>query len=281
MRKIKKRFSVILCTALVLCTGLMTALAPNPGDKGSVDIPILMYHSLLKDKARWNSYVISPDEFERDLIYLNESGYSTVFISQLSEYVYKGTPLPENPVVITFDDGNYNNYSYAFELLKKYNCKMVLSPIISCVQQYSEAQEISPTYGYCGWEQLKEMQTSGLVEIQNHSWDLHRTSGRLGAMQIAGESNADYAEAVGSDIQKAQNMIFDMLGVSPQCFTYPFGAYNAQGEALIKELGFVCSLSCTQKTSTVVRGNPESLYNLGRFLRDNSHSAELILTQNN
>ena len=271
-------FSVMVWIILVLIVGLvMTALMPASKQAESVRIPILMYHSLLKDEARWNDYVISPDEFERDLIYLTKNGYHTVFISDLINYVKKGAPLPENPVVITFDDGNYNGYSYAFELLKKYDCKMVMSPIASLVQEYSDKEDISPSYGYCNWTQLREMQESGLVEIQNHSWDMHKASGRIGISQLSGESNSEYMKTVGADIEKAQEQIEINLGTRPRCFTYPFGAYNEQSELLIKNLGFESSLSCMQTTSEITKNDPESLYNLGRFLRDNKHSAQMLL----
>ena len=69
----KRLFSVTVCIILVLITGLvMTALMPATQVE-SVKVPILMYHSLLRDEARWNDYVISPDEFERDLIYLTKT----------------------------------------------------------------------------------------------------------------------------------------------------------------------------------------------------------------
>lgn len=260
----------------------MLALKPaNTDDNPEVKIPILMYHSLLKDKSRWNDYVISPDKFEDDLIYLKDNGYNTVFLSQVVDYVQNGTPLPENPIVLTFDDGYYNNYSYALDLLKKYNAKAVISPIVSSTQEFSDIIDISPYYGHCSWSDLKEMLDSGHFEIQNHSFDLHSTTGRLGVSQKNKESVEDYFATVKPDIEKAQNYISQNLGVTPQCFTYPFGAYNEESEKMIKELGFVCSLSCTQKISTVKMYDNDSLFLLGRFLRDNNHSAEYLLTHNN
>ena len=38
-----------------------------------VRLPVLMYHSLLKDPAMQNSYVISPKLFEQDLKYLKKT----------------------------------------------------------------------------------------------------------------------------------------------------------------------------------------------------------------
>ena len=50
-------------------------------------------------------------------------------MADVIDFVLNGTPLPEKPVMLTFDDGYYNDYVYAYPLLKKYNSKMVFSPI--------------------------------------------------------------------------------------------------------------------------------------------------------
>ena len=95
----------------------------------AVQVPIIMYHGLLKEEKKQGRYVISPDLFEQDLKYLQENGYTTIVMADLLEYVYNGKDLLVNPVMITFDDGYYNNYLYAYPLLKQYNSRMVLSPI--------------------------------------------------------------------------------------------------------------------------------------------------------
>ena len=112
--------------AVILCFGIYFAavLASEPD---GVALPVIMYHSVLKDGARIGKYVVSPDSFEHDLAFLKDNGYETVSISDLTDFVYEGKKLPEKPVMITFDDGYYNNLVYAAPLLEKYNMKAVIS----------------------------------------------------------------------------------------------------------------------------------------------------------
>ena len=85
----------------------------------TVKVPIIMYHGLIKDSSLQTEYFISPDRFEEDLKYIKENGYTPVFMSDLIDFVYENKPLPEKPVVLSFDDGYYNNYCYAYPLLKE------------------------------------------------------------------------------------------------------------------------------------------------------------------
>lgn len=87
--------------------------------KERIDVPILMYHNICKSGGRTGRYIISVTEFENDLKFIAENGYTTVVMQDLIDYVYNGKKLPKKPVVLTFDDGYFNNYAYAFPLLEK------------------------------------------------------------------------------------------------------------------------------------------------------------------
>ena len=112
-------FALVMLGVLVFCSLLggtaLGVLAPA-GEEGIV-LPIIMYHSILRDNARTGQYVITPARLEQDMLYLRERGYTTVGVNDLIEYVYNGVPLPEKPVMLTFDDAYYNNLTYLEPLL--------------------------------------------------------------------------------------------------------------------------------------------------------------------
>ena len=96
-------------------------------------------------------YVLSPIELEKDIVYLKNNGYEAVFVSQLIDYVENGTELPEKPVIISFDDGDYNNLTYVLPLLKKYSFKATISIVGKYSEIACEEAEPSPSYSYLDW----------------------------------------------------------------------------------------------------------------------------------
>lgn len=244
----------------------------NADAEDAVKLPIVMYHSLLKDKAYHGEYVISPDDFESDLKYLIDHGYETILIQDLINYT-KGGTLPEKPVLITFDDGYYNNYLYGMEIAQRLNCKFVVSPIATVSELFTASPDENAYYSHLTWAMLKEMSDSGLVEVQNHSYDMHTIGSRKGVRQKKGESNDDYARAISEDLLKAQDEIEKHIGKRPTSFAYPFGAVSKSTPEIIKSLGFSATLTSAEKISTISR-DPDSLYDLGRFVRPAGISSE-------
>lgn len=238
-----------------------------------ISLPILMYHGVLKDPKYQGKYVVSPKTFEEDLKYLTENGYTTVVVQDLINYVEQGTPLPEKPVMITFDDGYYNNYLYAYPLLKQYQCKAVISVIGIYSEKFSQSGDFNPFYSHLSWDQIREMSQSGWVEIQNHSYNLHKNVSTIGAKKLRGESLSSYRNRISSDLEKCQTLLRENAGINATAFTYPFGAVSNDSVQILKDAGFSATLSCEEKINHISR-NPECLIRLGRFLRPSGKSSE-------
>ena len=139
--------------------------------------------------------------------------------------------------MLTFDDGYYNNYLNAYPLLQKYQMKAVISIIVGETDKYSELDENKENYSHITWDMINEMMESGLIEIQNHTYNLHKTGNpRRGAAQRKDETTEQYFAAVGADLQKAQDRIEEMTGWRPNTFTYPFGSYSRHSQELLEQL---------------------------------------------
>lgn len=264
---------VALCTALAFTQALVADWQPvDPAnvDARDIPLPIVMYHGISEDPAACGDYVISPSQFEADLRYLQQAGYTTVTVADLIAYVDEGAPLPERAVMLTFDDGYYNNFLYAYPLLKRYGMRAVISPIARWSEFYSDNadQQDRPAYSHITWEQMRQMTADGTVEIQCHSYDMHYNDGahRKGASRKNGESGDQYRAALQQDVTRALELMRAEAGVTPTAFAYPFGAISKQTDEVLREMGFRATLGCESRMNYITR-DADCLYRLGRFLR--------------
>lgn len=241
-------------------------------EAGSVQLPVIMYHSILKDEARAGPYVLSPSALEADLDYLQHNGYETVTISELVDFVDGKGELPEKPVLITFDDGFYNNYLYAYPLLAERDMQAVVSVIGEQTALYTENGQENAYWSYLSAGRLVEMQESGVFEIGNHSFDLHDDSVRKGCLKKRGESLSQYRQMLAEDTRQAQTYLAESGLTPPLCYAYPYGAYSEETEGILKELGFRCTLSCEERQNIISPGDPDCLYLLGRYNRPSGMS---------
>lgn len=273
-------FILVLFLSLTIYTKINTDnIIETNQDEVGIKVPIIMYHGISKNNNLLGNYVISYDEFESDLKYLSENNYNTIVISDLINYIEKKIPLPKNPIILTFDDGYYNNYLYAKPLLEKYNFKAIISPIIYYSEFYSKNPNNNPNYSHCTWDNLKEMMNSGTFEIQNHSYNSHKNSNnRNGIKKNSSETLDEYREFINGDVMKAQDMIKQNLNYTPIAVTYPFGATNSDTLLIVKEMGFKCTIGCEEKINYITTDS-NCLYELGRFLRKSGDSLINILSK--
>jgi peptidoglycan/xylan/chitin deacetylase (PgdA/CDA1 family) len=234
-----------------------------------------MYHFIVENKGEHH---ISPYEFERDLIFLKQNGYNTIGISELIAFVHEDKPLPANPVMLTFDDGYYNNYHYGFPLLKKYNMKAVISIIGDHTDIWSGNFYEDLDSGHVTWCQIREMTDTGLVEIGNHTYSMHQLKhGRKGCKRKDGESLLDYQRLFGRDTNRLQTRCAEELGFSPSLFAFPYHAVCDDAIHVLKILGFQAAFTGSGKSNTITPGDTNCLFDLRRTNRSRLRNIENIL----
>lgn len=281
---LKQKKLISLCLGvLILLAGGLFYIANRPAQPTEVPtgkpVPIIMYHSILKSAKPEDRYIVSPYALEADLNYLTSHGYTMILMQDLIDYSAGKTTLPEKPIVLTFDDGHFNNYTYVYPLLQKYQGKAVISVVGAYTDEYTASGDKNPNYAYLSWAECKEMSDSGMVEIENHSDDFHTIdANRSGSRRNKSEYAWDYEHRFKADLNALQEKIKVNIGKTATTFTYPFGIISPESVQYVKDLGFSATLSCTEGINYLT-GNPEELYGLKRCIRPNNKGVAEILAK--
>ncbi len=242
-----------------------------------IELPVIMYHLIIDDPSKVNDYTITPAMLKADLEYIKSQGYNTVVMQDLINYVKSSVPLPEKPILLTFDDGYFNNYLHAYPMLEQYDMCAVISIIGIETEKYSDYPEPHELYSHCTWENLKEMQDSGVFEIQSHSYDMHHMSnGYLGIDRKNGEELVAYRSRLFLDLSKLQSLFKEKMGYSPTTFAYPFGSAHSESQVTIDDLGFEATLG-TENKMYYISKDEDCLFYIPRFNRTSDNSAKNIL----
>ena len=253
----------------------------DPGSYTST-VPILTYHSIGEEN---NSVTVSPQRFEEQLTELQEAGYETVTFEDLIAFVEKGTPLPEKPIVIVFDDGYRNNYTSAYPILAKHGMKATIAVIGNSVGKdtYGDTDiEIFPHFSY---EEAKEMSDSGTITIATHGFDVHQWEAyeegecrSSATTRFRNESEEEYIAFFRNDYITATKQIENATGKEVTTYVYPNGDYNELTEILLMEMGNKVSLSGITAQNEVIIGLPQSLRAMYRYSVSNEFTASDLIT---
>ena len=118
-------------------------------------------------------------------------------------------------ILITIDDGFQSFYEKAWPYLKDKKIPFLL---------FISTEAVGGN-GYMNWNQIIEIEKSGLGIIGNHS----HTHGYL--------TDLDNNETI-ADIEKSINIFKNKLGYNPIYFSYPFGEYSDSLKKIIKDYNF-------------------------------------------
>lgn len=193
-----------------------------------VQVPILMYHYVSVPPANADIYrldlSVTPDRFATHLLALSSTGYTTISLYDLLAHLTQGTPLPQKPVILSFDDGYRDNYENAFPLLQEFGMTATFFVVTDYINEGHSA--------YLTWEMAREMQAAGM-HIESHGRTHVNLSNRKDSFLIW--------QALGS-----LETIESELGMRPRFITYPSGHYDANTIRIFKDLDFWAGLTTIQ-----------------------------------
>ncbi|WP_421655746.1 polysaccharide deacetylase family protein [Leptothermofonsia sp. ETS-13] len=205
-------------------------------------VPVMMYHDILPQKEVF--FDVTPEEFEAHLKLIQEKGLTPISMDQLVIHLRTGLPLPEKPILLTFDDGYAGHYTYVYPLLKKYNYPAVFSIYTDKIDKRLGRPGVT-------WEQLREMAADPLVTIVSHSLS-HRLMPDLSPVEVEKE------------LKESKQILEATLGVPIRYFTYPEGKYNAQVAQAVQAAGYTAALTMNDANEQLA-GQSESLLAIGRI----------------
>ncbi len=237
-----------------------------------VNIPILMYHHITLDDEGAGDYTITRDNFFLHMEHLALNGYTSISFDELIDFAVNGKPLPRKPIIITFDDGYYSNYAYAYPILKQFRIKATIFAIGSSFGKntYKDTEyEIIPHFGV---EEALEMIESGLISIGSHTFDMHQNpeyeseNARVNLAPLPTESAEEYELTLKNDLYMSRAYLETLLpGHNVNVIAFPGGCYNDTVLRISEDVGFDASLSTTHGISTVIPGDPSTLLAMKRF----------------
>lgn len=209
-------------------------LKPIPQNK--VRLRVLTYHHIAEPPdGRQNSYYVPPANFDAQMNYIQSQGYRTITPDEFYNDLTAGKS-DDKAVLITFDDGNLDNYTNAFSTLKKYNFTgtfFVVSRMLNKELRLTSSQVI-------------EMDKAGMT-IGSHS-QTHPDLTKVTSDQLA------------SEVAGSKNDLEQLLGHSVNYFAYPGGSQNSVVQAAVEAAGYKAAFGIRHS----IDHNPANLWNINR-----------------
>jgi peptidoglycan/xylan/chitin deacetylase (PgdA/CDA1 family) len=183
-------------------------------------LPIAMYHSVQPQVPAGNRLIVSTRTFDRQMAFLKKHRYNVLSLEAAARALAGHARIPARAVVVTFDDGNEDNYIYAYPILKKYGLPATIFVIVEDIGKP----------GRLTLAQIREMRASGLITFGSHSLT-HPF------LEQIDDPVRLHAEITGSRIQLAQ-----LLGEPVNTFSYPCGRLSPAVRQLVQEAGYAAAV---------------------------------------
>lgn len=231
---------------LILCSGSIVGQISN-------GVTVLCYHDIVETRDEAVPDAVYLDKFINQLEWIKSNNIPVISLQELSNS--DKVPLPQNAVMLTFDDGYASFYEKVYPLLLQYQYPAILGIVSQWMigspeDSVAYGDDFVPRSNFVTWDQVREMSNSGLVNIASHSYNGHRgilsnpqgnTLPFFTATQYDSlngyESEEMYLQRVRTDLTKSVAEIKRYTGVSPNGMIWPYGRYNDYTVEIANDLG--------------------------------------------
>lgn len=187
---------------------------------GITDIPVIMYHDVVPKKEVW--FDLTNAEFERQMEALAAVGASVVSLDDVVSHLRDGKKLPPKAIALTFDDGTLGNYENVLPVLRRYRFPATFFVHTAYVGKKTGKDHMT-------WDQLREIQAEGLVDIQPHT------------VTHPDDLRTMTDEQVRKELQDSKAVVEKELGNKVRYFAYPSGHGDERIARLVLEAGYIAA----------------------------------------
>ena len=203
-------------------------------------LPILMYHSISSSSnPRFQQFAVPERAFAEQMAYLHEHHYVPMTVTQVAQARSMNVDaIPEQAVVLTFDDGFADFLTTALPILQRYGFVATLYVTTAYVGQTSQwlQHEGEAERPMLTWEQLRTVCSSG-IECGGHTHS-HPQLDVL-PLQLARE-----------EIWQCKHVLEEQLAQEISSFAYPYGYQTAAVRKLVQGAGFHSACAVKNRMST-------------------------------
>lgn len=222
----------------------------KPPKEAAAKVPVLSYHHIVSRedlseshyiKGKLNPMVVLKEDFEKQMAYLKEKGYTSLTLSELYDFLARKKDVPAKSVVITFDDGYKDNYVEAYPILKKYNFTAV-SFIITGYVTSKLHPYVPEEIQYLSLHEIER--GCDVFDYQSHTYNLHqREKNRFN--QDASFLLTKEADQIEKDLRTS----IRQLEGRKKAFAYPYGEYSPNTINSLINLGFRMAFTVEKKAA--------------------------------
>ena len=192
-------------------------------------VPVLCYHRVCpeKDFGKVRSICVRPENFRAQMRCLKDLGFTALSVQTFVHYLRLQKNIPSRSVVITFDDGYQDNFTYAVPILKQFGFTANIFLVTDRIGKTNAWDE--ENIPLLTEDQIKEMRDQGMVFGSHTASHMDMTKAEASRMR--------------EELERSRKKIEDLTWRRDIPFCYPYSRFNQDTKRRVREAGYLCGLA--------------------------------------